>query len=340
MSFKRAFERNVNKELQGENRSQRSGEAPVEDVNIKKHHDASRSHDEEEDYELSEKKDRPPRFSTLFAGPPPPVIVERDPPREKRSGVFVPMPLFILFAVLLFLMSTFLFAYTIIGLYNNRPAGLLDVGGPSPAPIDGCNCAEKQAGINIAPNFVLGDAKSTTTVTITASRTDVLPDSETSRSSSTSLNQKSEAKAVASQLQSMLSTLLPSKATTTSKPDSTKIVTVTPPPSITKSTTLIAVDPNGNTITLSSTTKSKTTSKPDDDNNADKDANKKSVTSSVKSAADADSSNTETHKATTSPSKKDKPSSTEKRTSTTSKQENAAGPTACDPLDLVNNCQH
>lgn len=334
MSFKRAFERNVNKQLQEEGQNR----APaVEDSNIKKHHDAASPTHEEEDCELSAKKDRPPRFSTLFAGAPPPVIVERDPPREKKSGVFIPMPLFILLAVLLFLMSTFLFAYTIIGLYNNRPAGLLDIGGPSPAPIDGCNCADKQAGINIAPNFVMPQARSTVTVTITASRTDVLPDSQTSQTSSTSLNLNSEAKAVASEVKSMLGTLLPSKATTTPSPADPKIVTVTPPPHIFTSTNIIAVDPNGNTVTLSTTqSAAKTSSKRDKSEKA----SIKSVMSSVNSAIHPDVSSTGTLQAFSPPLTLDKPSPTEKADTAKSTETKAAGPTPCDPLNLALNCQH
>ena len=166
MSLEQDYEKHGNPGSHSKDPSQGSN-----DSQQKQRPKSSHSAFEHEDAVLSEKKDRPPRFSTVFANPTPPVPYrDDDPPRErKRSGVYVPMPLFILFAALLLLMSTFLFAYTIIGLYNNRPAGLLS----QPSPINGCDCA----GIKFAPNFLLcNDAKTTVTVTAGAA---VLPQAQT-----------------------------------------------------------------------------------------------------------------------------------------------------------------
>jgi len=233
---------------------------------------SSHSSFEHEDAVLSEKKDRPPRFSTVFAKPTPPIPYrDDDPPRErKRSGVFIPMPLFILFTALLLLMSTFLFAYTVIGLYNNRPAGLLS----QPSPINGCDCA----GIKFAPNFLLGDAKAT--VTVTAGEA-VLPQAQTEVKKSPS-------------------------------PSSTKLVVVTPKPIVVSSTAIVAVNQNGKTITPSSS-KTKGTSKSTGGKDAQK--VKKDTTAVVPASTHEKKSTTTSAKTTSKTTKKDKDKIT---TSTTS----------------------
>ena len=223
---------------------------------------------EHEDAVLSEKKDRPPRFSTVFANPTPPVPYrDDDPPRErKRSGVFVPVPLFILFAALLLLMSTFLFAYTIIGLYNNRPAGLLS----QPSPINGYDCA----GFKFAPNFLLGDAKAT--VTVTAGEA-VLPQAQTEVKKSPS-------------------------------PSSTKLVVVTPKPIVVSSTAIVAVNQNGKTITPSSSKSTSTSKSQSTDKGDGKDAQKvkKDTTAVVPASTHEKQSTAVSAKPTSKTTKKEK----------------------------------
>ena len=123
MSFSGDFEEDVNRNMQEDTEQQ----DPSEEKNLKKHLDAKS--EQEEDQELSEKKDRPPRFSTLFSGTPPPQIVERyiEQPRKQKRGIWIPLPLFILLAIILFFETTLLFAYTIIALDNNLGSGLFPI---------------------------------------------------------------------------------------------------------------------------------------------------------------------------------------------------------------------
>ena len=259
MPFRRVFERRVNEAMQqGE-----PGRAPTEiveadDADMKKQHEAKEPEFEEEDQEFSEKKDRPPRFSTLFEGPKAPQVIETYVPPKRKSGVFVPTPLFIVFALILLFESTILFAYTVIGLYNNLPSSLLAVGGPAPAPIDGCKCAQSQGAINISPNFfmpgaqapevsftmtgsIISDALSTARPTISSTST---PNTSSSTLTTSSTN---NAQAAASDVLSMLGGLKPS-STTTSNPNiavSTKVVTATPTRSTVYSTFISTAAPAG-----------------------------------------------------------------------------------------------
>lgn len=324
MSFKLDFERGVNKMLQREDQHRPIDGPEAEEPNLKKRYDAASPVHEEEDCELAAKKDTPPRFSTLFTAAPAPVIVERDPPREKkRSGVFIPMPIFILLAALFFFMSTLLFVYTIIGLYNNRPAGLVNFGGPSPAPIDACDCADKHAGINIAPNFVMGPSGKTETVTVTLTPSAaVAADAKTSSSSSTT-----------------------TKSSTKKTPSttSTKIVKVTPPPHIATSTAVIAVGPDGKPLPTSTIHSTKTVAATTSKNKADKkEASINSALESAKSKLGITVStsllNPETTLQKPSPTTKTKKTDKDKSTKTSKKKDSE--PTPCDPDSLTNSCQH
>jgi hypothetical protein len=208
-----------------EDHGQQGHSEHTEEDNIKKHLDAKGPEPEEEDYELHEKKDRPPRFSTLFGGSPPPQIVERyiEQPKKKRSGVYIPLPLFIVLAIILFFESTLLFAYTIIALDNNLPSGLFPIGSSTSTRLDGCSCAQQPA-INVAPKFFMGPSQ-------VANKAPSLPDAHstttTSKTSSTSSTTKPTAKGTA---------------------HTSVVVTVTPTPVAKTSVINLTVDENGSTI--------------------------------------------------------------------------------------------
>ena len=174
MPFKQVFERRVNEDMQdgGAGPAPRSPSPTPSfvDTDVKKqpHSHKAKSIYEAEDLDLSSKGDKtlPPRFSTLFdttrtadPAPPTPRVVEcchRE--SRKRSGVHLSTPVFILLVVVLLFESTLLFAYTVIGLYQNLPSGILSIAG-APAPVDGCHCEDesKQGVINFSPNFVFGE---------------------------------------------------------------------------------------------------------------------------------------------------------------------------------------
>ena len=218
-------------------------ETPQEEVDI-------------DDAEYSEKRDRPPRFSTLFgvAPPLPSRQIESCPQPQRKSGIWLPTPLFIVFAVILLFESTILFAYLVIGLYNTMPARLV----PS-----GCNCEADKPAINIAPNFVLPQGRITVTETIAIISSDsrlpktatsstsistTLSTTSTSSASSTSLiNTTSRLAGVASDLMGILGGNSPA---TTTKPAASSIVYVTETPtrSTVNSIVLLTVNPEGSTL--------------------------------------------------------------------------------------------
>nr|POE63464.1 hypothetical protein CFP56_04367 [Quercus suber] len=291
MPFARVFERRVNDDLQASGQ-ERGGERQTDDYeDVKKlHSPPTPILEEADDHEFSEKKeDRPPRFSTLFASAPPP-----PPPgphhfesypvatRKRRSGVYLPTPLFVLFVCILLFESTLLFAYTVIGLYANLPSQLVHMN------TMGCSCAtaDTQRAVNIAPNFVMQQPMPEHIVTVTAPR--FMPElatppatltSSSSSSSSTStsfassstepIDTASEAAAFASDVVEMLNDRLTvftpttTSGTTEATPNPgvalvTTVVTppvVTVPPSFTAtSVMLVTVDQNGSTEEPSTTT--------------------------------------------------------------------------------------
>ncbi|KAK4500226.1 hypothetical protein PRZ48_008413 [Zasmidium cellare] len=211
-----------------------------------------------EDFEMHEKKDQPPRFSTIFGSttppaPPPPQQAPREyvqeyyPRPEKKSGVFMPMPLFIVFAVILLFESTILFAYTVIGLYNNAPSRLFPWAGQGAAVAAACDCTEHQPAINISPNFVLPQGgepvteKFTISITPTTSSTSTTASSTTSSSTSTA-DSTSQAAAIASDIAGILGSLTSSSSSSSSSPVAT--VTYTPPQSTVDVTMVITSDAN------------------------------------------------------------------------------------------------
>jgi hypothetical protein len=253
MPFKQVFERRVNRNLREGEQGPAPPEIIEEDGDIKPKVDSKGIEYEEEDIELSEKKDRPPRFSTLFTQPAPPQIIERYVEPSRKSGVTIPTPLFVVLAFVLFFESTLLFAYTVIGLYNNVPSGLLSFGGSTTAVMEGCNCGTGQAGINIAPNFIMPGANAeTTTVTADASTTSDTTKATTTSSTSTHTSSSSSSSTTSSIASSIdlsiaagLASFLRGDATTTSPSiaHTTKVVVVTPKQSTvlsTKDVTVIA----------------------------------------------------------------------------------------------------
>lgn len=67
----------------------------------------------------------------------------------RRSGMYVPMPLFILFILLFLFESSVLFVYTVVALYNTLPASLV----PVPSPHYNCQTGSDHPPINVAPNI-------------------------------------------------------------------------------------------------------------------------------------------------------------------------------------------
>lgn len=231
MPFRQSFEDHVNRNMQDDT----DNSEHFEEIKVKQRPDTKAAlSTEEEDHELSEKKDRPPRFSTLFTQPPPPPqIVERyiEPPRQqKKKGIYIPLPLFIILAIILFFETTLLFAYTIIALDNNLGRGLFPfVGGTRTN-----TCPEQQA-INVAPKFYMGSAQSGP----------VLPDKAPSPSTTTATETETTTSiSVSTQ-----------KPTAFGKTQTTEVVVVTPTPTIPSSTLLLTVDENGSTLTPSTSTK-------------------------------------------------------------------------------------
>lgn len=197
-SFHTSFERNVNNDMQDDGQPGRAPpEAEDADMAMKK---GLPSPGYPIDEKAHSKNEYPPRFSTLFSAapaPPPPPPPQREyirvdyPEPQKKSGVFLPMPLFIVFAAILFIESTILFAYTVIGLYNNAPAKLFLWAGQSGAVAAACNFGPQQPAVNIAPNFIMPQAGQPLTDLITITPSTSIPTSTSSTSSSTSTSETS-----------------------------------------------------------------------------------------------------------------------------------------------------
>ncbi|KAI6830806.1 hypothetical protein KC332_g7078 [Hortaea werneckii] len=271
MPFRKTFERRVNEEMQ---ENAEAGPAPRPESmdpypNSKKSIPPSTPDMEAEDIEWSEKKDQPPRFSTLFGVTPPPAPREPEnlpvpPRRQPTRGVTLSTPIFVGIVVILLFESTLLFAYTVIGLYKNIPSGIIPgMGAPA-----GCRCNEdSRPAINIAPNFMIPQSQSeaTETITVTTSPSPPPPEStttskptSTSTSTSTSTTSSDSASQAAALVASMLgqlstSTSSPSPTTTpsttsSSRTKSTTIITETPSQSTVRSTKLVTVNAEGSTL--------------------------------------------------------------------------------------------
>ncbi|KAJ9623454.1 hypothetical protein H2203_005714 [Taxawa tesnikishii (nom. ined.)] len=236
MSFKRAFERHLNKELEAA-----------------------------EDHE--DRPPPPPPIDIEIQQDPLPVHVfpSYPPPTQQRSGMYVPTPLFILFILVFLFESSVLFVYTVIGLYNAVPS--LPIGALQAPPT--CNCpapAVQFPAINVAPNFLVPSAAgivaepvtvtqtfdhgSTVTVTATPSASSApSPSATTSTSTSSATTSTSSTSTSLAGAQSALLSLLPDLQTTNG------IVTVTKPiPTVTVLSTESQQLPSITTMTVLSTT--------------------------------------------------------------------------------------
>jgi len=115
MSFKQTFEKNLNKELEDEHPEPSSPPPPI-------------------DVEYQQNL-------------PPPQVFASYPPPPRRSGVHIPTPFFFLLVLLFLFESGIIFVYTLVGLFNTLPAGII------PMPGQACNCAPTTAPINVVPNI-------------------------------------------------------------------------------------------------------------------------------------------------------------------------------------------
>ncbi|RMY83669.1 hypothetical protein D0862_11631 [Hortaea werneckii] len=272
MPFRKTFERRVNEEMQDNTEAGPAPRPGSTDTypDSKKPIPPATPDIEAEDIEWSEKKDQPPRFSTLFGVTPPPA--HREPEilpvpqrRQPTRGVTLSTPIFVGIVVILLFESTLLFAYTVIGLYKNAPAGIF----PGMSASAGCRCEEAaQPAINIAPNFMVPQSQSEATETVTVTThpssssesTTSTPTTSTTTSSTTSTSTSttssdpaSQAAALVASMLGELSTSTPSPSTTaaslTSSPTkSTTIITETPSQSTVRSTKLVTVNAEGSTL--------------------------------------------------------------------------------------------
>ncbi len=254
MPFKPVFERRVNQHMtqdgraeEGEGLASPRSEADAGNVEGKDIKQANKSSHEEVDIEISAKKERPPRFSTLFEPTSTtPQVIERyieAPEKRRRAGVYLPIPVFVVLALVLFFESTLLFAYTMIGLYNNAPRGLLPFGGSATV---GCECAGSGAGVNIAPNFYMaGAAPAPDLTTLPPSVTALTSTSSTTSSKlipTTSSSTTANLSSILADLRSSLATS-PSSSSANLIVSTTKVVVSTPHPkivSITSQETVVA----------------------------------------------------------------------------------------------------
>ncbi|KAI5358525.1 hypothetical protein Slin15195_G109730 [Septoria linicola] len=281
MSFGSSFEKKFNEDMHDEGQP---GRAPAEeedaDMAMKKKGRAS-PHLGIDVQEFHDKKDQPPRFSTLFGAkastppshPQPPrtpreYVREHYPEPRRKSGIYMPLPLFILLVAVIFFESTIIFAYTIIGLYNNAPSRLFPWAGQGTAAVSSTSCdclgltpAQQQQqqqppAINIAPNFVLPqghpDAVTelitiTATPSISSSTSTSTSTSSSSSSSSSTPNPSSAAAAMASDIASLLGGLNKSPSATTTSAG-IALVTVGPEQSTVTSVKMVTKDASGNVI--------------------------------------------------------------------------------------------
>ncbi|KAI7264367.1 hypothetical protein KC345_g8818 [Hortaea werneckii] len=268
MPFQKTFERRVNEDMQ---ENAEAGPAPRPEStdsypDSKKAMPPSTPDMEGEDIEWSEKKDQPPRFSTLFGATPPPASREPEnlpvsPRRQPTRGVTLSTPIFVGLVVILLFESTLLFAYTVIGLYKNVPPGIIPGRGASV----GCRCNEDpRPAINIAPNFMIPQSQSEATETITVT-TSPSPSPTTSKPTSTSTSTSTTSSDPASQAAALVASMLGEHSTSTSSPSptmtpsttssptkSTTIITETPSQSTVRSTKLVTVNAEGSTLPPSS----------------------------------------------------------------------------------------
>ncbi|KAF7188347.1 hypothetical protein HII31_10411 [Pseudocercospora fuligena] len=257
MHFKEDFEKNLNDNMYEHDDGQPGRAPPADaDMDIKKKGYSSPQPDAQ-DHELSEKKDNPPRFSTLFGStpaptpqPPPPreYVREYYPEPKRKSGVFIPMPLFIIFAIILFFESTILFAYTVIGLYNNAPSRLFPWAGAGVGTTTAVCEHNQPPSIVNAPNFIVpGQGQAAQGTEIMTQFVTISP-TQTSSSTSTSSSSSIDTAAAITNIAGILGSL--GSSTSSGK---VAIVTVAPERSTATSIKLITEDASGNVVSAEPT---------------------------------------------------------------------------------------
>jgi hypothetical protein len=120
---------------------------------------------------MKDQSQPPPRFSTIFdtKAPTTPTRAFESYPQQptRRSGVYVPKPVFwAIFAIFLF-ESAVLFTYTVIGLINNISPTLIHTNSAG-VVVAGCDCNSQP--INISPNFYMPQASRVPVVETTTLR--------------------------------------------------------------------------------------------------------------------------------------------------------------------------
>nr|OQO20704.1 hypothetical protein B0A51_11990 [Rachicladosporium sp. CCFEE 5018] len=241
-SFRKSFEQHLNDEMSRPSKRHSMHKAAL----------SSPTFSDIDDGELNEKKHdkckSPPRFSTLFPPAiPVPAPAPALPAREfesypkRKSGIYLPTPVFWALLAFLLLESAILFAYTTLGLLSRFQ--LTTIAATCP----------QQPIINISPNFLLpGGTLPTALTTIATSTFTELP------STSTAASAASSAAAAAAVLSALTNLDHTSTSSTSSKKVTTITVNPTPTPNIVSSITILTVDPSGNTLppapTVTSTT--------------------------------------------------------------------------------------
>ena len=248
MSFNQDFEVEVNSNMNPSRQSiSKDVKAPVPT--------SSRNSCEAEDREFNEKmavKDHhqpPPRFSTIFdtKGPAAPACEFESYPQPpvRKAGIYIAKPLFwALFAIFLF-ESAVLFAYTVIGLVSNMSSKLVHVNGAG-AVVAGCDCNAQP--INISPNFFMQGGPQASIVETTALSTVASTTLTTSTSSASSSSSQGIRPGVSELAEIIKSAGTVSISETSTHTPTTHIVTVTPPGSTIKSTTVLTVNASGSTL--------------------------------------------------------------------------------------------
>ncbi|GAB7334664.1 hypothetical protein MBLNU13_g06614t3 [Cladosporium sp. NU13] len=245
MSFNQDFEAEVNSNMNPSRQSiSKDVKAPIPT--------SSRNSCEAEDLEFNEKmamkghSQLPPRFSTIFdtKGPAAPAREFESYPQPPvgKAGIYVAKPLFwALFTIFLF-ESAVLFAYTVIGLVSNMSSKLVHVNGAG-AVVAGCDCNTQP--INISPNFFMQGGTQASFVETTILSTTA---STTLTTSTSSVTSQGISPGVSELAEIIKSAGTASTSETSTHTPTTHIVTVTPPGSTIKSTTVLTVDASGSTL--------------------------------------------------------------------------------------------
>ncbi|KAK6423586.1 hypothetical protein LTR95_016514, partial [Oleoguttula sp. CCFEE 5521] len=231
-SFRKSFEQHFNDEIGGPSKRDSMHKAALSSPTL------SDIDDGEFNEKTHEKCETPPRFSTLFPpSAPVPAPTPALPAREfesypkRKSGIYLPTPVFWALLAFLLLESAILFAYTTLGLLSRFQLTAIATACP------------QQPIINISPNFLLpGGTLPTALNPIVTSTSTSLP------STSTAVSAASSAAAAAAVLSALTNLGHTSTSSTSSKKVTTITVNPTTTPNIVSSTTILTVDPSGNAL--------------------------------------------------------------------------------------------